>query len=139
MENTDKRMAQQEKQQIDQVNSLNNFIKHQEDDIKALNIRIDHKQSELLKIQQIHNTTQIEIDNKDNQIGSLSSELIVFKETNKAQKLEIDELNSKLKSTKTKKQHLDREIQQLKEYKGSVQEVTDFKLAKLTEEVNNMK
>jgi hypothetical protein len=139
MENTDKRMAQQEKQQMEQVDSLNGFIKNQEQDIKILNSRIDYKQAEMLEIQKVNWTNQIEIDNRRNDNSNMNSELTVYKEISKNQKIEIDELNSQLKKHKSKKQHLDRQIQQLKEYENSAQQVTDLKLAKLTKEYEKIK
>jgi hypothetical protein len=139
MENTDKRMTQQEKQRVDQVDSLNGFIKNQEEDIKLLNSRIDYKQAEILGLQKINWTNPIEIDNEANDSSNMRSELTVYKEISKNQKIEIDDLNSQLKKTLTKKQHLDRQIQQLQEYENSAREVTDLKLAKLTKEYEKIK
>lgn len=50
------------------------------------------------------------------------------------QKELINNLNSKMKRVKTNKQHLERSIQQLKEFKKSVDEITGEKISRLTEE-----
>jgi chromosome segregation ATPase len=139
LENSEKNMIQMEKQQREQVNSLNAIIQRQEEDVKHLHSRVEVKQKELLEIKQENNELEMKNDTLSHEVHELKSELELIRKTDKIQKEEINELSSKLKTTKTKKQHLERTIQQLKEFKDTVEETTQKKITKLTEALQKEK
>ena len=95
-------MQTQERQQSDQVNSLNKLIKGQANDIKLLNSRLEQKQEEYLETKHQNTTFEVDIDNLNHEIETQKSDLKIYKENDIRQKEEINELNSKVKKIKTK-------------------------------------
>jgi len=95
-------MQTQERQQSDQVNSLNKLIKGQANDIKLLNSRLEQKQEEYLETKHQNTAFEVDIDNLNHEIETQKSDLKIYKENDIRQKEEINELNSKVKKIKTK-------------------------------------
>ena len=139
LDTTEKNLIIQQKQSIDKIESLNQTILNDRREIQDVSKINEHKQKEISELKSEINDLKITIDTFINDLEKLQSELLNKIETNGNQMKEIEKLNAKVKSVKTKKQHLERTIQQLREFKQSVDEITDQKIAKLTDEVKYLK
>ena len=139
LDSSEKNQIMQQKQYSEKIESLNQTILNDRKDLNDVSKVNELKQKEISELKNEINDLKIKIDSFTSDVEKLQTDLLSKIEINTNQIKEIELLNSKVKSIKTKKQHLERTIQQLKEFKESVDEITEQKIAALTDEVKYLK
>lgn len=139
IDTTEKNLAQQQFQLTSKVESLNSIITSERKDFTDLSLKLESKQKELADRNFELNEQNIKIDSLTSEIEALEHKLTSVTENSEGQRKEIERLAGKVKKNKTLKQHLERNIQQLREFKQSVDEINERKITELTEQVKVLK